>query len=164
MVTKPAPAHTPEPAEPTRPAAAKAQAPSVAPQEAKQPLSADRPAATQGATVSDAGEVAALWGRTMDALKGYSVRLHAFMKPAIAESLQDGVLTLRFPEDNAFHYNQMNTPQQRSMLGELFRQTSGQNAQIHLVLSAAYDPTDDLIERSKELFNLSDDNIKLIDE
>lgn len=163
-VAKPAPAQAPEPAEPTRPAAAKAQAPSVAPKEGKQPLSEDRPAATQGATVSDAGEVAALWGRTMDALKGYSVRLHAFMKPAIAESLQDGVLTLRFPEDNAFHYNQMNTPQQRSMLGELFRQTSGQNAQIHLVLSAAYDPTDDLIERSKELFNLSDDKIKLIDE
>ncbi len=163
-VTKPAPAQTPEPAKPTGPTPAKAQAPSVAPQETKQPLSEDRPAATQGATISDAGEVAALWSRTMDALKGYSVRLHAFMKPAIAESLQDGVLTLRFPEDNAFHYNQMNTPQQRSMLGELFRQTSGQNAQIHLVLNAAYDPTDDLIERSKELFNLSDDNIKLIDE
>lgn len=162
--SRPAPAQTPEPAEPTRPTPAKAQAPSVAPKEGKQPLSEDRPAATQGATVSDAGEVAALWGRTMDALKGYSVRLHAFMKPAIAESLQDGVLTLRFPEDNAFHYNQMNTPQQRSMLGELFRQTSGQNAQIQLVLSAAYDPTDDLIERSKELFNLSDDKIKLIDE
>ncbi|MFP5522248.1 DNA polymerase III subunit gamma/tau [Peptococcus simiae] len=114
-------------------------------------------------TAVNAGELAALWAQTMEALKGHSVRLHAFMKPAIAESLTDGVLTLRFPEENSFHYKQMNSPQQRSMLAELFYQTTGRTAQVDLVLSQGQDRTEELIEQSKRLFNLSDEDIKLVD-
>ncbi|MFP5527997.1 DNA polymerase III subunit gamma/tau [Peptococcus simiae] len=122
-----------------------------------------RPPAQPADTAANAGELAALWAQTMEALKGHSVRLHAFMKPAIAESLTDGILTLRFPEENSFHYKQMNSPQQRSMLAELFYQTTGRTAQVNLVLSQGQDRTEELVEQSKRLFNLSDEDIKLVD-
>jgi DNA polymerase-3 subunit gamma/tau len=108
-----APAAPPAPA-PASPASAPAQRP--APSSPSQPEAVVPPPAPAGSPLD---QVQRLWPQILEALKGESMRLHAFMLPAQVTGFADGLLTITYPHDYAFHYKQMRMDKNKDALQEV---------------------------------------------
>lgn len=135
-VSASAPAAPPPQTAPSAPVQKPAAPPQMQPTSRTAAATAPPPSAPEIAAPAAANSsleaIRAKWPQILETLKEESVRLHAFMLPAVIADFTDDVLTIRYPHDYAFHYKQMRMDKNKDALYDVIAKFVSQPFRLHI--------------------------------
>jgi DNA polymerase III subunit gamma/tau len=102
------------------------------------------------ATSVDLEFVQQTWPAVVEAVKGRSRRLHAFLTPASPMGVQGEILTLAFGKGSNFHAEQCASEEWRGHLGAVFSEVLGVDLRVRCIVSDGDDPGATVVEEDPQ--------------
>ena len=158
-------AHLPRAGSVHAPSAAPTSTPDTAP--APVSTSTEAPSAATSARQNDSATLEAIkdvWPQVLEAIKDISIRIHAFVRPAVLQSYAEDTLTLVFPKSAIFNCKQMKLNDNKTVLIDTLGKYFPHPVKIECMLEEdePKEPSIDLIEGIHQVFG-ADVPVEIID-